>query len=139
VAHSFAEHTGEIELHVSGPHLASVLEDAGRALAELLIGELPSRLRESESEPEWEPVDVRSAAPDSLIVDWLNELIYRSETHKRVYDRFRLEIVGDRAVRGSIQGFPADELRTQVKAATLHRLRVEPRPEGVHATVVLDV
>ena len=138
-AHTFEEHTGEVEIHLRAADLAALLAEAGHALAELLIGDGSAGGTPSGPDAAREPVHVVSTDRAALVVDWLNELIYRSETRKRVYRRFQLEVAGEREVRGEIEGFPAEELRTQVKAATLHRLQVQPAPEGMRAVVVLDV
>jgi SHS2 domain-containing protein len=84
---------------------------------------------------------VELAAPDRelLLVDWLNELLYRSELHKCVYGDVRVERASDRRLAATLRGREPTWPRTQVKAATWHRVRVRDTPGGLDATVVIDV
>jgi len=133
--HAFEEHTGEVLLRLSAPALAELFAEAGRALAELMAGD--DRPFTADGEPESVMVD----APDcgALLAAWINELIYRSETRKRVYTEFAIEAADEQVLSGKIRGFVPTHLRTPVKAATLHRLRVEHDQHGYRAEVVLDV
>lgn len=130
----FEEHTSEVLLRLSAPTLAELFAQAGIALAELMAGD---DALTAEGEPEPVAVDGRDCG--ALLVAFLNELVYRSETRKRVYTEFRFEIVGEHELRATIRGFSPSHLCTPVKAATLHRLRMERDQRGYRAEVVLDV
>lgn len=132
-SHSFDEHTGEVLLRISAPTFAELLAEAGRALAELLCDE-PARPFDDEER-------VALEAPDSgaLLVSWLNELIFLSETKKRIYSDIRVAEASERHLVADVRGWPPTRLRTQVKAATFHRLSVTLSPGACTAAVVLDV
>jgi SHS2 domain-containing protein len=132
--HVFEEHTGEVLLRLSAPTLAELFAEAGKALAELMAGDASPI---ATGEPE--PVAVNGRDCGALLVAFINELVYRSETRKRVYTEFRFELASERQLRAAIRGFSPSHLRTAVKAATLHRLHVEQDERGYRAQVVLDV
>jgi SHS2 domain-containing protein len=132
--HSFAEHTGEVELYIEGASLADLFEEAGRALAALMRGEPGARLHGAD-----ERVSVCAPDREALLVAWLDELIFRAETNKRIYSDLRVERISDRELHAVIRGAHPKSLRTAVKAATYHRLRVEGDEHGWRASVVLDV
>ena len=136
--HSFEEHTGEVMLTLAAPTLEELFAEAGRGLAELLAGREAIEAPPASDSPA-EHVLVRARDLPALLVAWLDELVYRSEMAKRVYDQIEVEEVGDRELRATIRGFEPQHLRTAVKAATFHRLRVEPDRDGFRASVVLDV
>lgn len=137
--HSFEDHTSEVRLCVSAGTLAAIFEEAGRALAELMLDGPPP--------PSRGPVEqVRLVARDraALLVDWLNELIFLSETRKQVYVELRVDSVSDTALTASVRGVFPDVLRTAVKAATLHDVVFEEAvsadgASNYTAKVVLDV
>lgn len=137
--HSFEDHTSEVRLCVTAETLAAVFEEAGRALAELMLDGPPSAA--------WGPVDeVSLVAPDraALLVHWLNELIFLSETRKQVYVDFQVDSVSETALHARVRGVFPDVLRTAVKAATLHDVvfRESVSASGslsYAAKVVLDV
>jgi SHS2 domain-containing protein len=132
--HQVLSHTGEIELALRASDLASLYAEAARALAELMTG---GQTVAWEGAPELVTVRGRDAA--ALLVAWLNELIFLSETRKRVYGHTQVESCGEGQLSVRVRGGEPAFLKTQVKAATLHRALVERAPDGVRARVVLDV
>ncbi len=132
-SHVFEEHTGEVQLRIEAADLRELFAEAGRALAELMVDRLPGELDTTEA------VAVSALDREGLLVEWLNEIVFRSETRKKVYTRFEIQELSDKELRATIRGAAATELRTAVKAATMHRLRILERPGGYTATVVLDV
>lgn len=136
--HSWEEHTGEVLLEVTAPTPEELFAQAGRALAELLAGKEQLTLHPAtDTGPESVVVDARDR--EALLVAWLNELVWRSETNKRVYSDFTVESVDDHRLVATVRGFEPNFIRTAVKAATLHRLRIQHDGDQLHATVVLDV
>jgi SHS2 domain-containing protein len=132
--HRLLEHTGEIELQVEAPDLAGLFAEAAVALAEIMAedaGRTPTRPPER--------VELLAADREALLVDWLNELLYRGEVNKCVYGHVEVERADDARLVANLRGHEPLSPRTAVKAATWHRLRVVPTPLGFEATVVLDV
>ncbi len=132
--HALEEHVGEVRLRVEAPTLGEVFEESGRALAKLSAEVGPEASHRVE-----ERVELRARDPEALLVAWLNELIFRSETQKLVYDDLRVERVDDGSLVATVRGRQAAGTRTAVKAATMHDVRVEASPGGFAAVVVLDV
>lgn len=134
-SHAFEEHTGELRLRVDAPTLAELFAEAGRALALLACGDRPLPPPEGEAEE----VRLRSHDKAALFVDWLNELIFHTEAHDKVFSEFRFARLTDRDLDARIRGARVPEMRPLVKAATLHDLELTETPHGASATVVLDV
>lgn len=133
--HWFEEHTSEVRLAAAAPTLGELFVEAARGLAELLVGEVAA------GQVSGPPASVEVRAPDAeaLLVDWLNELIFLSETRKRVFSEVHVERASEREFAGTVRGFEPEAIKTAVKAATLYGARVEKRDDGYLATVVLDV
>jgi SHS2 domain-containing protein len=74
-----------------------------------------------------------------LLVEWLNELIFRAETERQVFTDFRIERVSDQELSASIRGPEVELNQTPVKAATMHGVAILEESGGLRATVVLDV
>jgi SHS2 domain-containing protein len=134
-SHAFEEHVGELRLRVEARSYDGIFVEAARALAGLLTGggELP---RPSD---EREQVELQSRDRAALLVDWLNELVYRSEAHHRIYVDCQFDRLTDTGLRGFVRGAPVEELRTIVKAATLHGLELKEQADGYAAIIILDV
>jgi protein archease len=131
--HGFEEHTGEVQLRVEAGSLRELFEEAARALAEL-AHEGPTR----PTQPE-ETVSVRASDREALLVEWLNELVFLSETRRRVYPSVHVDELTDTTLKATVCGFETEEIRTAVKAATLHEVCVHEREGRWTANVVLDV
>ena len=132
-SHTFEDHTADVRLRVEAPDLAALLEEAGRALGELMGGGAPG--------PLGDPVRVRVEAPDraALLVRWLDELVFLSETEHRVWTDIHVARAEDRSVEAVVRGPTVEALRTAIKAATFHDLHVDDLADGIRACVVLDV
>lgn len=129
------EHTADVGLRLRGSTLEEVFRTAGEGFAELQGAWYPR-----EGEPR--SVEVLGSDPGQLLVAWLDELLYLQEAHDVVFGGFDVEAVNDDRVRARVRLAPRDGRSLEsvgVKAATLHRLMVERRPEGWLAEIYLDV
>ena len=133
--HTFEEHRAEVRLRVEADTLRAIFEEAARALCELTAGEVGAP---DEDSP---PVRVvlRAIDLDALFADWLNELIYLSETRKEVFPVVHVEQITDQDLVATLHGVAPSVIRTPVKAATMHELHVGHDDAKWSATVVLDV
>jgi SHS2 domain-containing protein len=131
--HTFEEHVGELRVRVDAASLAGVFEEAAVVLCELAAG------ADLEPAPETERVSLQATGREALLVDWLNEILYRSDSRKRVYPRARVERVDDRTLVATLEAAEPRAIHTEVKAATMHDLFVGEAGGGWTARFVLDV
>jgi SHS2 domain-containing protein len=127
------EHTADRAFRVRGRDLAELLENAALAMRALDghgPGGEPSLTRE---------IEVMGMDRESLLVNWLNEILFLEQTQGLACERFRIwEIKGDR-LRAQIAARERKGNHSQVKAATFHNLQVRQTDQGLEAEVVLDV
>jgi SHS2 domain-containing protein len=128
------EHVGELEFVLSGDSAAALFAEAARLLAE---EEAPDGLAGA---PPEEPVEVDLAAPDlaALLVDWINELVYLTETTDRAYPQAEVLSLTDGTIHARVTPVRAT-VRHAVKAATLHGVRVGEEGGRWIGRVVVDV
>jgi SHS2 domain-containing protein len=131
VAYRWVEHTSELELEIEAPSESAVFLEALDAFAELMANE-----RSVDSERR--DVEVRGDDRESLLVAWLEELVFLAERDGFVPERATELDVGDGLARATLRGH-AGEPRHLVKAVTLHRLLFAADGKGWQARVVLDV
>ncbi len=127
------EHTADALLTVWGDDLADLFATAARATFALIS-----------PWGEGEPLVVRItlSAPDveTLLVDWLNELLYHAEGERLLTFRtFRIHRLTEREMEATVEGREVKGWRTYVKAATFHNLRVRREPEGYRADITFDL
>jgi SHS2 domain-containing protein len=134
--YQFEPHTGEVQIRIEGTSLPELFEEAGYALAELMLGE---EVPDTPPDAEQEFVMLEAADTEALLVDWLNELISRADMNKRVYTHFVVDDLSERTLRARIRGCTPTVLKTAVKAATFHGLEIVEHENRFITTVVFDV
>ncbi len=87
----------------------------------------------------WHTVRIASATDETLLVDWLNELIGRSEVEQRAFDDVRALRLREGHVTADVRGRPVVEWTSPLKAATLHGLTLEREGARWKAEVMFDV
>jgi SHS2 domain-containing protein len=134
------DHTADVGLRLRGDDLADLFVTAARGVFGYIVVNL-DEVRALDPEP----VSLRAESTADLLVAWLNELIFRSETRHRLYARFEIAVAADGlALGGHVAGEPIDPVRHvldhEVKAVTRHGLELRPEPAGGWlAEVILDI
>ncbi len=129
-------HTPDVGLKAYGNTLKEVFENAAVGMFSLITDIENVKLSLSEE------VYVEAEDRESLLVEWLNELIYRFEVKYRIYKRFEIfEWDGEYHLHAVAYGEPLDlgrhQLMTQIKACSYHMLKVE-RNDLWLAQVIFD-
>jgi SHS2 domain-containing protein len=133
------DHTADLGLRIVADDLADLFQTAAVGLFDVIVAN-----REDVRSLESEQVSLHGDSPADLLVEWLNELIYRCETRHRLYSSFSVEL--DAAccrMTATIGGEPIDRSRHildhEVKAATRHGLSLRKEPRGWVAEVIVDI
>lgn len=133
-SHRFLEHTGEVRLRVRAVGLKELFAEAARGLARLL-----GRRRPRGPVGDWVPVQVRAGDRTSLLVDWLNELIFVAESARLVPTEVQIVSLGETELEAKVRGVRVAEPPSLVKAATLHGARVDEVEGGFESDIVFDI
>ena len=133
----FIDHTADIGILAYGADMKQVFANAARGLFSIIT--------ELDNVAATEKRDIQVTAPDreALLVNWLNELIYLFEAKEMLFNRFEITIITDTELKAKAFGekinLTKHELKTQVKAATYHMLKIEQNEDGWKAQVIFDV
>lgn len=126
-------HTAEIGLRVRAESPARLFACAGMALF-ALTGAAAETVEVEQA------VTVESPDVESLLVDWLSELVYLYETGGCAFHEIEVtEWSPQRLVATVRGGRPAGPPRLHVKAVTYHDLAVGEAGGGWEAQVYLDI
>jgi len=128
------EHTADVALRVYGRDLQELFIHAAEGMFHL-IGDC-----ERDAPPYFED-DFRLEAPDreALLIDWLNELLYLSETQDVCYYAFEIRDLSSTSLDARVSGNSFALHKREIKAATFHELRIEEMPNGLEVTIVFDM
>jgi SHS2 domain-containing protein len=131
------EHTADIGLRAYGQTLKEAFENAAIGMFSIItdLENVKSTLSDE--------IYIEAEDRESLLVEWLNELLYRFEVEYRVYKRFDIiDWDEEHRLRAVVHGEPLDlgrhQIKTQIKACTYHMLKIE-RNEYWSAQVVFDI
>jgi SHS2 domain-containing protein len=133
------DHTADLGLRIFAPDLDDLFRAAAGGLFDVVVAN-----RADVQIVETEPVRLSAGSTEELLVDWLNELIFRSETGHRLYSQFDVKLDETGCVlEGTIGGEPIDRLRHvldhEVKAATRHGLSLRRENDEWIAEVIVDI
>ncbi len=129
------DHTADAGIIAYGADIKQAFANAARALFSLIT--------ELDSVKEVLYRDTELTAPDegSLLVEWLNELIYLFDTEHILFKRFEVMVLPTQ-LKARSYGEKVDssrhQLKTGVKAATYHMLSVD-RNNGYQVRVIFDI
>jgi SHS2 domain-containing protein len=133
-SHRFVDHTSEIGLQVRAATFGELLAEAARGLARLMLREVPAT-----AEGEAREIEVSAHDRESLLVDWLNEILFVAETGLWIPLEVEVLEASDTRIRARARGVTVEVSPSMVKAATFHGLKVVETAEGFSAEVILDV
>ena len=129
--------TADKGIRAWGRDLAELFVSAARGLWSLMVE--PGTVRRVRMLP----VEVEAADRETLLVAWLNELLYLHEAEEFVMADCSILSMADTALSAEVWGESVDRVRHpmvgHVKAVTYHRLLVRPTAEGWEGQVVVDV
>jgi SHS2 domain-containing protein len=127
----WVDHTSEVELEIEAAGEREVLEEALRALADLLgNGDADDEERRA--------VAVEASDRPALLAGWIEELAYLAESEGFVATHVVELDLRTGGLDATVAGV-LDEPPPLVKAVTYHRLAFEPSGAGYVARVILDV
>lgn len=131
------EHTADVGVRAFGADLGEVFANTALGMMEIICD--PATVRPQITKE----IRVHAADRESLLVAWLNEIIFLIESEEMLFKRFEINHLSATLLEGAAVGEPIDtkhhELRTTVKACTYHELEIyEDGPTWV-GRVIFDV
>lgn len=130
-------HTADLRLEVFGKTIEELFENAVVALSTILYKKF-DELKVKPTGPS-EKIKIQSVNLNALLVDFLSEILAKSEINKSVYKVKSLKLK-DGQLEAEIIGFPVDEFDEDVKAVTYTEVDIKQDEKGMWKTkLVLDI
>jgi len=130
------DHTADVGIIAYGADIRQAFANAAKALFSL-ITEL-----ENVEEVLHRDTALTASDQESLLVEWLNELIYLFDAENIVFKKFDIIQLNQTQLKARSYGEKVNKakhkLKTGVKAATYHMLRVD-RYDGCKVQVLFDI
>ena len=130
------DHTADVGIIAHGADLRQAFANAAQGLFSLItdLDDVEEALHR----------DIELSADDreSLLVGWLNELVYYFDAEGILFRRFDIFELNDRHLKARVYGEKADgakhKLKTGVKGTTYHMLKIE-KDKGYRIQVLFDI
>jgi len=127
------EHTADWAIRVRGTDLEGLFVNAAHGMFGLIAGE-------QEIEPAVErQVELEGFDVETLLVDWLSELLYLNEVYGEIYVDYKMDAISPTSLKGVVRGGPAERQEAHIKAVTFNELEIRHSDEGFETTIVFDL
>ncbi len=124
-------------MRVFGKSLEELFENAAFSMFDI-IADLEGLETPIEKE-----FDLRAPNHEELLVAWLDELLYNFYTKSIIFARFKVEELTAERIRAKAFGRPVGEnknrLKTEIKAATYHDLKIDKKDGLYKVEIIFDV
>jgi SHS2 domain-containing protein len=131
------DHTGDLGVRAFGESLSQLFEQAAHALTFIVTEPETIRLKETRK------IQLEAKTDEELLITWLNELVYLFETKGLLFKTYVVLSVHDHHLDALAQGESYVEgrhpIKTTVKAATYHQLKIENHQGVWTAQVIFDL
>ena len=136
----FLEHTADLEFISYGETLNKVFENSAQAFATATLNPDSVEIKESRR------IKLFAPDPETLMHDWLSELLFLFEVEFMVFREFKVEIDKiDEGYELSAECFGEEldlkrhTIETEIKAVTYHQLKFEKIKSGFFTEVIFDI
>ncbi len=130
------DHTADVGIRAYGASMNQAFANAARALFSL-ITEL-----DDVAEVLHRDIELTASDEESLLVEWLNELIYLFDVENILFKRFDITQLNNTQLKARSYGEKVDnskhKLKMGVKAATYHMLKLD-KDDGCKVQVLFDI
>ena len=130
------DHTADIGIVAYGSDVSEAFANSAYGMFSL-IADLDGVREES-----YRDIDVQASDQEALLISWLNELLYLFDVDHIIFKKFEINSLSQKHLKGKAYGEKIDtsrhQLKTAVKAATYHLLKVE-QENGVRVQFILDI
>lgn len=139
--YEYLEHTADAKFRAYGKTLEEVFENAALAMFNVMI-DTKKVLVDTSLE-----ISLESSELDTLLVDWLSELLFLFEVEEIIFGEFRVGEIREEGGKYSLKALASGAkwdleihlFETEIKAVTYNQLELEKTPEGWVAQVVVDL
>ena len=130
-------HTADIGVRVYGSEPKELFANAAFAMFDILAD------LEGLTGDIVETFELEAPNHEELLVSWLDELLYNFYTKQLIFFRFQIDELTATGLKAKAFGRPVganrNRLKTEIKAATYHNLKIAKTSDGYEVEIIFDV
>lgn len=126
------DHTADLALKVWGEDFKALLRHAALGLYDLMgVKELAGSYYQRQ-------FTIEGGSLETILVDFLNELLYLAEEKKAIFTSFKFDDIVD-CMEVHCEGQKILSICRNIKAVTFHNLTIEKTDRGLETIITFDV
>ena len=125
------EHKADLKIKAFGKTKKELFSNMLFAMMESLKAELTKKEKRRK-------IKVKSIDLNALLVDFLSEVLYISQTNKEIYTKVRFNKFNDKEINGELIGQKVKSFGEEIKAVTHHNLEIK-KNKNWEAIVLFDI
>ncbi|MFQ5952989.1 MAG: archease [Candidatus Omnitrophota bacterium] len=130
-------HTADFAARIYGKDLPELFENAAFAMFDIMADLEGLQTKEAVN------VQVEADDKESLLISWLNEILYIAYIKGFLFGEFNVKSLAENKLTAEVRGEKlkgkTDRFRAEIKAATYHDLEIIKTDTGYEVTIVFDV
>lgn len=131
------EHTADLKIRCFGKDMSELFAHAALGMfSQIYEGKAESR-RHGDHEIT-RKINIQSIDLESLLVDFLSELLSLSDEHNEIYYDFHVKI-NNHNLQAKVKGRKVKDFSQEIKAVTYHELKIEKKNGMYRAEIVFDI
>ncbi len=127
------QHTADIGLELRGKNLEEIFGSALLGMINILN---PIKISDTIIKRK---INVKSMDISSLIVDFLNEILYFCYTENEFYDKIKFTKISDDSLIAELQGKKCGGFGEDIKATTYHGVKIKKEKDDFRVDIIFDV
>jgi len=126
------EHKADLKIRVFGKTKKELFENA-------MVGmfEAGGYEKENKSQEKKVKIKIKSFDLSSLLVDFLSEILYLTETKKLVFQKIEFEKFSENEIEAILTGKELKRIGVHIKGVTYHDLKIEQKKDGIWEAIIL--
>lgn len=101
-----------------------------------MASEMKAKIKKPEEKTKRE-INIKSSDLPTLLIDFLSEVLYLSQTNKEIYSDIKFKKFTDAEIVGEVFGQKIERFGEDIKAVTHHDLEVNQKKDGGWEAVIL--
>ncbi|OGZ36908.1 MAG: hypothetical protein A3D38_02330 [Candidatus Portnoybacteria bacterium RIFCSPHIGHO2_02_FULL_40_23] len=126
------EHTADLKIKAFGKDLKELFLNA-------MLGMYKGAGYSGEGEKTKREIEISSIDLLALLVDFLSEVLYLTETEQEVYQEIQFQECGEKHIKAALIGQKLKKIETQIKGVTYHDLEIKKVDNRWEAVVLFDI
>jgi len=128
------EHKADLKIKVFGKNLKELFENAVIGMEK--GAKFKAKIKGQKSKVK---IKVKSFDLQSLLVDFLSEILYFVETKKLVFEKIKFQKFSENEIEAELIGRPLERMGVQIKGVTYHDLEISKKDRTFEAKILFDI